>query len=466
MATLFFEGFNIQNTDTTPYLDPIYWSRPFDPNLPRLQFTSFSTNTDTILEATNGGLRISGYFLDTNPIQQPTFIQLSGISGLNSDQIYISFRVAGLTHNDIFNNSFPFTCKLFTLCNGDSESLVFDTVRTSGVSIQGGTQWKHANSGIGISVKQSGSELGLFDLRIGDLANYAITDARIDELGSNGPLGIVNNLSNVQTRFIHLEFLIDRTNNRVNCKLEGFDILNRLTNFPYNPHASGLNNFDLIDNIKFYNRGITSTNGGSLTNSFWGFNNGAITIDDLAICNNSGNSPNMWMGPKTRIYLLRNNLYAGENSNWTLKQDWTLGAGSYTSALDTRDGDASYIFSETSGHISASPLTTPGSELFSPSSYFSNGIGGIRLFNDVRKTFLDSNFVNVYATGTGVMNNSSYVEIGPTYTVQNSTYDIKNSFIFNNPITNTPWTSGTFLKIGVNSSTNYQTSGYFGIKKL
>lgn len=461
MATLFFEGFNLQNTDNTPYLDNRYWTRPIDPNTPKVAYELYGQNIDTTVDGTQGALRISGYRLDSNPPQQPTFVQLSGVSGLNSNQIYLSFRVEGLGHNDLFNNSFPFACKLFTLCNGDSESLVFETVRTSGASIQGGSQWYHANSGLGISVKQSGNQIGLFDLRLGDISSYNILDPRVYTFSQYANASLTTVTSFNSPRLMHLEFLIDRVTQIVNFKLDGFDVLNRLI-FPYNTNASGNYAFDTIDNIKFYNRGIVTA---SENNSNYGTNNGVLTIDDLAICNNSGNNPNTWMGPKTRIWLLSDNLYFG--SNVVNKQDWSIGAGSYSTAIDSSNGDNSYIFSDTSGSISAAPLKTNGSEMFSSNfpNYFNNGIGGIRLYNDVRKTFLDSNFVNVYATGTGLANNNVYSEIGPSYTVQNSTYNIKNSFIFNNPATNTPWTSGTFF-IFNNGISSLQTSGYFGIKKL
>jgi hypothetical protein len=466
MAILFFEGFNLQNSDTTPYLDSAYWTRPIDANTPRIAYSSFGTDqTDTQRHLTHGALNISGYRLDTNPQEQSTFIQLSGVSGLNSNEIYLSFRVGGLSHNYLSNTTFPYATKLFTLCSGNNESLVFETVRTSGATIQGGdAQWYHAQSGLGISVKQSGTELGLFDLRLGDLTSYVIFDPRLIYFTNsrpNAPLTIVTSYGSSDQRYIHLEFLINRTGQIVNCKVDGLDILNRLTTPPYNNNASGSYSFGDLDNIKFYNRGISGS-----PDSIFGLNNGAITIDDLAICNNSGNSPNIWMGPKTRIYLLNNNLY--NEQNIIGKQDWTLGAGSYNTAIDTRNGDTSYLSSETSGNIFAAPLVSPGSESYFSnfSSFFQNGIGGIRLYNDVRKTFLDTNFVNVYATGTGVNTSSSaYYNIGPSHTVNNTSYNIKNSFIFNDPATNAPWTSGTFF-IKNNNSNYYQTSGYFGIKKI
>lgn len=468
MAILFFEGFNIRNTDLTPYLDPNYWSRPFDLNYPKLEYTQDSSNTEVHRYGTHGHLKISGYRLDFAPPEVATPLQLSGVSGLNSDKLYLSFRVQGLTHNDMYNNSFPFAAKFLTFCDGDTETLTFDVVRTSGLSIQGGSsQWAHANSGIGISVKQSGNEIGLFDLRIGDMPNYSINDSLRTWLGQSYIPLMINPWTSfdgwwqtlLQLRYIHLEFLINKNNNTINIKLDGFDILNRLTNpVSYSPDASG-QTIGNIDNIKFYNRGVS--NNGSIGGSY-AAGGGVISLDDMAICNNSGNSPNIWMGPKTRIYLLHRGVgYLGTMAD---KDEWTRINGG--GAIDSRDGDSSYLTADTSGLISS--VRFHRDDMFgSAPLYFSNGIGGIRIFNDVRKTFLDSSFVNVYGTGN-LTNSNNFKEIGSNYIVTKNNYDIHNSFIFNNPETNTPWTSGTFLRLQDYPyyPGYYYTSGSFGVKKL
>lgn len=476
MAILFFEGFNIRNTDLTPYLDPNYWSRPFDLNYPKLQYVEDGTSLEPHRYGTHGHLRISGYRLDSAPPEVATPLQLSGVSGLNSDKLYLSFRVQGLTHNDMYNNSFPFAAKFLTFCDGDTETLTFDVVRTSGLSIQGGSaqtstysseQWAYANIGIGISVKQSGNEIGLFDLRLGDVSNYSIWDlTRVGWGAAHAPLGIIvqnpGNLSLNENRYIHLDFLINKTNNTINIKLEGFDILNRLTSpSSYSPDASG-QTIGNINNIKFYNKGVS--NNGSISSRGWanGTNGGDLTLDDLAIYNNSGNSPNIWMGPKTRIYLLHRGV--GYVTTMADKDEWTRINGG--GAIDSRDGDSSYLTADTSGLISS--VRFHRTDMYGNSAYFSNGIGGIRIFNDVRKTFLDSSFVNVYGTGN-LTNSNNFQEIGSKYIVTKNNYDIHNSFIFNNPETNTPWTSGTFLRLDTAFpyyAGYYYTSGSFGVKKL
>jgi len=485
MAILFFESFNVQNTDQSIYLDPLYWSKPFNVNYPETSYLRNSNNINVIENGTHGSLKISGYRLDSSPLQQPTPLQLSGISELDtSSKIYLSFRINGLAHNDKYNNTFPYAYKLLTLCNGDSESLRFDIVRTSGTTIQGGTaQWLYADIGLGISIKQSGNEIGLFDLRIGDIPSYGILDtanyAGGYRRGVYAPNALVRNTgynyyyNRAYTRFTHLEFEIDKISNTVKIKVEGFDVYNKLTGPSYNYAASGAN-IDNINNLKFYNRGI-SANGSISTYypndsddadySIWnGLNNGAIGLDDLVICNNSGYAPNNWVGPKSRIYHLTR--AAGYFATMTNIEGWTR-IGGY-GAIDSRDGDTSYLTSDISGSISAVGF---GDNLILEQSlfpnYIQNGIGGIKIFNDVRKTYLDSDFINIYGTGS-VSDSGSYINIGSQYTVSKTIYDLQNSFIFYNPETNIPWTSGTFFAQNPYPyyPGHYYTSGSFGVKKL
>lgn len=469
MATLFFEGFNISNTDSSPYLDDRYWTRPINPFYPPLFYNTATPDSDIAYTSTQGVLGISGYFLNTNPIQSPTPLQLSGIPNLDSDKLYISFRIKGLSYNDMVNNTFPYTAKLLTLCDADNETLNIEVVKTTGTSIQGGS-WLYPDEGIGLSIKQSGNEIGLFDLRIDGLTRYDMSppNSFSSVIPSTKSMQI-RTARNDQTRFIHLEFLLDRTTNNISLRLEGSDIFNKLTSYPYSNYASG-QNIGTINNLKFYSRGIANN-----TTTNWWDNNETygtqtyIKIDDLVICNNSGYDPKIWIGPKTRIFHLQNE----PDLNPFIKHDWLPPKGQWHEeggTLYSRDGDSSFKYSDISGSILSFEITNnrimnPGSY----SNYIQNGIGGIRLFNDVKKTFLDSDFVNVVATGDPTVVNN-YIEVGDKYTVTETNYGIKNSFIINNPFTSMPWTSGTFFKergeFNNGGVVRNYTSGIFGIKKL
>lgn len=480
MATLFFEGFNVKNTDgVSTYLDDRYWTRPVDPFYPRLFHSESAPDNDIRFSATYGYINISGYFLDTNPVQFTTPLQLSGIPNLNSDKLYVSFRVKGLSYNDTINNSFPYTSKFLTFCDGNNESLSIETVKITGASIQGGT-WESPQDSIGLSIKQSGNEIGLFDLRVEGLTEYMLKF-----YGSNQAMAITKLSANYDTRFIHLEFLIDKLTNTVSARLEGLDILNRLTSYPYLNYASG-QNIGSINNLKFYNKGY-KTFQDNYAGLFTVFGvEKYMSIDDLVICNNSGYDPKMWVGPKTRIYHLRPDI----GRTPFRKNDWLpatpAGANQDRYILNSRDGDNSFKYSETSGSIISMPLIDYRILISgSISNYIENGIGGVRVFNDVRKTFLDSDFINVYGTGD-ISQSGNYIEIGDKYTVTKTNYGIKNSFVMNDPVTSLPWTSGTFFRPrdlpledcggndgfgnlnlcnmgGNNAST---TSGVFGLKKL
>lgn len=455
MATLFFEGFNLSNSDGSPYIDPRYWTLPSIFN-PKLTYNNYIYNNDNSIKdvnigATQGSLNISGYRLETIPPQFATPLQLSGVSGLDSDQLYISFRIRHLSFNDTVSQP-PHTAKLLTFCYGNNETLSIDVVKTIGPSIQGGT-WIYGSSdfsesGIGLSVKQSGNEIGLFDLRIGDINNYYIKS----DSSSLSPQIISKDMFDLEfPRFTHLEFLIDRQNNKINIMLEGMEIQNSLSAYPYSIDAN-TQPLGIINNIKFYNKGFSDT-------AFSSNSTAQLTIDDLVICNNSGNTPNTWIGPKARIFHMIN-----ENATFNL-QGWKKAYGSLpeNEILNSKDGDNSYIYSDSSGDITSFNIKNSlilNSDKYN--TYIHDGIGGIRLFNDARKTFLNSDFINVYCVGD-VTDSGNYITIGDQYTADRRNYVIKNSFIFNDPISGDSWNSGTFFEY---DGSNYRVSGSWGIKKL
>ena len=329
-------------------------------------------------------------------------------------------------------------------------------------------------------MKQTGNnnsmtQIGLFDFRVGGISNYDIvnfynsSDPNID-YSPTMIVNVVETNSNQGTivsfnrRFVHLEFFINTLDNRVRMKIDGFDVLNKAGKQPLPVFASGSRPFGVFDNLKIYNKGVISS---AYSNTI--LDRGNIIIDDFAICNNSGDSPNTWMGPNTRIFNL--SLAATEDPDTSLKE-WSTSAGSTNSRLNSNDGDSSYIFSQTTGQIYSSRLGfDQGGTAFSGFFSESDNIGGIRVFNVVRKTFLDSDFINVYGTGDGSLSDD-FLPIGENYIIDHTNYFIKNSFVFNDPHTNSAWTTGTFF-IEDPSMTTYnqgqyavKTSGYFGVKKL
>jgi len=331
---------------------------------------------------------------------------------------------------------------------------------------------------LGISVKQTGSnnsmtQIGLFDFRVQGLPKYSIynfSSSSNDFMPTMIEYYYVTNqgYDSHNKRFLHIELFVNTAEQKVRMKIDGFDVLNRATRAPYGPTASGSKPFGSFDNIKFYHKGIIGT---AYTNSNIDYGN--LIIDDLAICNNSGEIPNTWMGPNTRIIHL-NSIANPSNTGLT---DWEGNAGSNTSRLDTNDGDTSYISSQTTGQIYSQRMRF--TQINDITDYFgpSDNIGGLRMFNSVRKTFLDSDFVNVYSSGEGLdysqngtldgSDPAKYYEIGDTYQIDHTNYFIRNSFVLKNPITNLPWDTGVFFtQLEGENAGIVKTSGYFGVKKL
>ena len=85
------------------------------------------------------------------------------------------------------------------------------------------------------------------------------------------------------------------------------------------------------------------------------------------------------------------------------------------------------------------------------------------MFNEARKTFLNTSFINVYATGAGTGINN-YYEIGDIHNLTSTNYQMFNSFIMMNPVTNSPWVSGDIFK--TSNAGSFGPSGMFGVKKL
>lgn len=467
MSTLFFEGFNVLD-GSQPYLDTRYWTRPFV-NYPVIAHHNASDYIYNLTPdpkdppyryGTQANILISGYRLDTNPPEFATPLQLSGISNLNSDELYIAFRVFNLSHNYIYNNNFPYTTKFLSICSGNNEILNIDVVRTTGQPPQS-PSWPNNTDGLGLSVTQNGDVVGLFDLRISDLVDYTISLDHVDYYGNNMyPPGIQTTIFQPD-RYIHLEFLINRIANVLNIKIDGVDIYNGLNLNTDDQLDANIFSFSSIDNIKFYSRGVV---GAEPANEIYiaGLQHRGIVLDDLIIHNNSGSSPNSWIGPDARIYHMNNRFgdYGYETNKQFVKKDWNQGAA--IDGLTVRDNDNSYLYSSNSGDIVA--LQAGGSYLTDEADYneyIKDSIGGVRVFGEVAKTQLNSDFTFVYGTG---LDGSAYVDIDDPITISKTNYQIKNSFLLENPVTQQSWgDSSSFFKP---QGYAYATSGYFGIKKL
>jgi len=474
MSTLFFEGFNISNNNRDVYLDPKYWTKSLE-SFPATRSLSglLSTITDqyagTPLHYSNtyGYLSISGAKNFTNPPESQTHIQLSGISGINtSSGLYLSFRVLGLNHNDPLTTAFPHAQKIISFSSGDTEYLTIEAIRVTGESSYS-PNWNSAysnNTGIALRIIQNNVNKALYDLRIPGIKDYDIAspvNSLFNPPNTNPYSFGIYATDQSYTRFVHLEFYIKNTG--LELRIEGLE-----TKDTYSGNT-GLIQIDSgnIDNIKFYNRNINSSmleyfppGNPSIINMYWGECAGTISYDDISIVLEDNVSPNYWVGETCRIIPLsysRNNPF----SNITVvSENWNIEPISAFQYLNTRDGDNTYIYTSESGKIySFRPGRTE-----STSSFISKDIGGVRMFNEARKVFLNASFVNVYGTGTG-SEASNYYEIGDRYNLSSTNYAIYSSFAMKNPVTNNPWTSGDIFST-FSAFQDFRPSGIFGFKKL
>jgi hypothetical protein len=190
---------------------------------------------------------------------------------------------------------------------------------------------------------------------------------------------------------------------------------------------------------------------------------GTICYDDICIVLEDDTSPNYWVGETCRIIPLsysRSNPGFGVGSFNHVLQGWDFEPVNGFHYIHTRDGDNTYIYASESGDIySFRPARTE-----TASTFMSKDIGGVRMFNEARKVFLNTSFVNVYGTGTG-SEVSNYYEIGDRYNLSNTNYSIYNSFAMKNPVTNNPWTSGDIFRT-FGGFGDFGPSGIFGVKKL
>lgn len=476
MSTLFFEGFNIPNNNLDIYLDPKYWSKSLG-TVPETSYLTERYITNKTLQQTYGNqipdlpsdntfgyVCLSGAKSFTNPPQSQTYLQLSGISGLpTSSGLYIAMRVIGFNYD--VTQTFPYAQKLITFCSGNNETLSVEAICISGESSYA-PDWSSSyssTSGLGLRIVQGGVNKGLFDLRMPTIQEW---DIRRPGNSDNYSFGIVRKTQNAanETRFMHLEFYIQNTG--LELRVEGIETKDTYSG------SSGIISISsgLIDNIKLYNRKInnsmlTYSSDGSILNIVQGQGEcgGIIGYDDICIVTESGSSPNYWVGETCRIIPLKFN-----NSNnpygWSvpylqsriLNTGWTEYPYDYTTdLLDIRDADNKYISASDSGSIySMRPMRQD-----TTASYMQKDIGGLRIFNEARKVFLNTSFINVYGTGagTGIAN---YYEIGSIYNLTSTNYQIFNSFAMNNPITLNPWTSGDVFRA------SFGPSGIFGVKKL
>ena len=321
-------------------------------------------------------------------------------------------------------------------CSGNTTGLLISVIKATGNNLQ---LLENKKMTMGLQVEQNNQILGVFDLNLNDTINqYKIgsffRDHRPDysHYGTSGVgdkilmLGNVidynpggnygcSNCAKVPTtmmvsRWAHLEFLI--TNSGIAAKIEGVDIPVIDTDdtnsdketWPLEIPISGFH----YDNIRFYNRTYYTDvfpdwEVDPNNNLYYG--KGAVTlVDDVTLIDDVG-QPSFWLGPSSKVVPLSPGIDTNLDNNGVISdglREWGTNSSSHRRALKNFDGDIGIIETTISGAITAVRYDNhnfggDGSSAWRTS--FNDGIAGLKIYNNVRKNFLDTEFTNVFFTG-------------------------------------------------------------------
>jgi hypothetical protein len=458
MATLFFEGF--EKGLVFNKLDPAYWKTQFK-QFPKYAFAGIDTAVSYINDTYSpqwgiapifkssspnqgilptslydgyspyssypgvgtppGFLAFTNIDLYTNELEYPTYIQLSGFPQPSGDKVYFGFRALGLENKNTDYSSYPHKHTLFTMCSGDNINLTASIVKITGNNFNSIAGQK---STLALEISQNDETLGYFDYDIsGIIPNY-----RIASVGTGNRVYTIATTDNstIVSRWSHSELLVDDSDQQqsyLSIKLEGIDLA-----VVDDDPALGKEEWALtlpisgfkFDNIRFYNRTYTST-GLMPIQPFYTYpiysikayyNYGFIwLLDDITLIDNVG-EPSYYLGPTSKVMQLVPGINNSLNDN-SNKLDGILGwdkiyssvaYSTYRAALTMNDADAGSIQATSSGDITSIAF---GNRIggFLPDQYsrwrdsFNDAIGGIKIYNSARKSYLDTQFCNVYLTG-------------------------------------------------------------------
>jgi hypothetical protein len=495
MSTLFFEGFNqgaILNS-----LDTQYWSTQFA-QFPKYGFITriragfdpddtvysrdspfgssfFPPNPNTECPTAYSALSQlfsndgNSYLCLYNPnyndgtIEPPTFIRCSGFALPSGEKTYFSLKVYGLESNSILRSSYPHRNQFLSFCSGNNEILTFNMVRITGNFLP---QLNGVRETLGIEAIYKEVSIGVFDMNIPNLSNYYIQNRYVGHniLNINGADTTDCQFGGVTgKRYIHLEFLLDNSINNsgiLGLKIEGLDspVINNnidIIKSNWSTTTSGSGNI-FFNNIKIYNRMThdNCTGGGYDADNRW------IFLDDIVLIDNSGNLPNSWLGPSSKIISYRPDASAGSGLfQWTSNVTTGNIIQKTQSSLYTNDGDIGYIETIDSGNVAAL-----GFSKFTNLSSLPDGIGGIKIYNVARKESLDTQFINAFSTNiTALQNNTKYDSLILTEFGKDKNDDdtITDKSSYQREITNSGCIASRDIIKNGNSSFYFPSSGSF-----
>lgn len=388
MSIVFFEGFNISNSDTKK-LDTNYWSIPEND----ITFSSGRTGNGVYIRSSPyaSGMAANKRLDLTNFISPLT----------NNNALGLGFYVVEIKENE---------SKLVSLHNGLSDLLEINLITTS----------YNSSTSFGLEIRQNGSQVTVYDFKSPVGYTYGL---------QNG--FYYNGWKLALNQGVYLEFFIDAKNtNTFRARINGLDMFNN-----DGVVATAISGFTNIDKISLYGTHDNVTN-----NSY----NGNRMYDDLYLTGGS-NINNTLLGSNTKIYRIGPESNASPMDWYSLSGDnqpWYGAAYNAAGDVSSNDGDSSYIYTAVSGNTSLFNMNNLPTGPTVPSS-----VGGIKVINTARKLTQDASFVNVYASGDG----QTIAEFGPQHQLNQASYNYHNHFAFQNPQTNTDWTVADInnMRLGV-----------------
>ena len=392
---------------------------------------------------------------DTNALAPITYVQLSGFNRPSGDSTFLTSRILGLETKDTtyaaadkpgrFDSKHP----IVAFCSGNVTGLILHAVKVTGNHLE---TLENEKMTMAIEVEQAEGVSGHFDMNItNDLNNFRVRSVfgtRSTNNSGNMPGRIlmvdaehqdyqlsenpfVESLCPI-SRWCHLQFGVIGTGTvpYIQIKLEDVDLLQIPTddtisnkdNWEDKIYISGFH----FDNIRYFNRtynggldwqdeqiiqqqyGSVSYRGNNLDNVYYG-KGGMTLIDDVILSDDAG-STSTFLGKNAKVVPFTPGASGGNITDNYQKSgllEWSTNTSSTILALKNLDGDTGKISTSVSGAISAVPyipysknIGTPDQQAFQHLSSIQDAIGGMKIYAQAKKEFLDTRYIPVINTGT------------------------------------------------------------------
>ena len=446
-----FGGYSYDHTQTN-YGSTLHY-KTFSPNngiLPEGTYGGYNeANTYPGFGTPLGFLALSNIDLSDNNMLAPiTYLQVSGFSAPQSGQSFLNARIHGIETKDAnFHTSdkagrFDAKHPLVAFCSGNTTGLILNIIKTTGNHLEVIEDTKMT---IGIEVEQLAGVSGTFDMNISnDLQEYRIRSlfspggtfyhggtvqaSELEDIGGRILMPTTNkNATTVpQTRWCHFQFGIIETGTipYIQIKLDNIDLLS----IPVNDSISdkdlwedkiSISGFN-YDNIRFFNRtyngsipiAYTSTSNGinyfdqsqESKSSYYMW--GANTLIDDVILNDGSGQANTFLGSNAKVIPFTPGVNGSVTDGGIVPdpyREWSTNTTSHRVALKNLDGDTGKISASILDKRTAIPYASGNIPGILPEDNWrfqvEDAIGGVKIYTQAKKEFLDSAFIPIIKTG-------------------------------------------------------------------